>query len=108
MESNVSVTVLTGCPRRKEKTLCNQSPPAVEAGLSTYDQKTSRYQQEKGRRDLDAARVPVGGRGGLTEELDVDLLEGVAAAELVELMVDLVKDESLVVICGEVPHNVID
>lgn len=46
-------------------------------------------------------------RLALTEQADVDLLQGVDAAELVELVVDLVEDQSFVVICGEVLHDVV-
>lgn len=47
-------------------------------------------------------------RLALTEQADVDLLQGVDAAELVELVVNLVEDQSFVVICGEVLHDVIN
>lgn len=44
----------------------------------------------------------------LTEQLDVDLLQRVDTAELVQLMVNLVEDESFVVVSGVVLHYVID
>lgn len=44
---------------------------------------------------------------GLTEQADVNLLQRVNAAELVELVVDLVENQSLVVVGREVPHNVV-
>lgn len=47
-------------------------------------------------------------RLALTEQADVDLLQGVDAAELVELVVNLVEDQSFVVICGEVLHDVVN
>ena len=47
------------------------------------------------------------GEGPLTEQADVDLLQGVHAAELVQLVVDLVEDQGLVVVGGEVPHDVV-
>ena len=42
----------------------------------------------------------------LTKQADVDLLQRVDAAELVELVVDLVEDQRLVVVGREVPHDV--
>lgn len=47
-------------------------------------------------------------RLALTKQADVDLLQGVDAAELVELVVHLVEDQSFVVICGEVLHDVVN
>ena len=46
------------------------------------------------------------GHLALTKQADVDLLQRVDAAELVELVVDLVEDQGLVVVRREVPHNV--
>ena len=46
--------------------------------------------------------------GDFTEEVDVDLLEVVDAAELVELVVDLVVDEHTVVVCCVVLHDLVD
>lgn len=45
--------------------------------------------------------------GQLTEQLNVDLLQRVDTAELVQLMVNLVEDESLVIVSGVVLHYVI-
>lgn len=45
--------------------------------------------------------------GFLTKELNVDLLKCVHAAELVQLMVDLVEDESLVVVGSIVLHYIV-
>lgn len=42
----------------------------------------------------------------LTKQADVNLLQRVNAAELVELMVNLVEYQSFVVVCREVLHNV--
>ena len=42
----------------------------------------------------------------LTKQADVNLLQRVNAAELVELMVNLVEYQSFVVVCSEVFHNV--
>lgn len=44
----------------------------------------------------------------LTEQADVDLLQGVNTAELIELVVNLVEYQSFVVICGEVLHDVVN
>lgn len=46
--------------------------------------------------------------GQLTEQLNVDLLQRVDTAELVQLMVNLVEDESFVIVRGVVLHYVID
>lgn len=54
------------------------------------------------------SRCRLGREATLTKELNVHFLEGVGTAELVELMVDLIKDEGLVIIGSEVPHNVVD
>lgn len=43
----------------------------------------------------------------LTKQADVHLLQGVDAAELVQLVVNLVEYQSFVIVCGEVPHNVV-
>lgn len=43
----------------------------------------------------------------LTKQADIHLLQRVDAAELVELVVNLVEDQSFVVVCGEVPHYVV-
>lgn len=43
----------------------------------------------------------------LTKQADVHLLQRVNAAELIELMVDLVEDQSFVVVRREVPHYVV-
>lgn len=43
----------------------------------------------------------------LTEQLDVDLLQRVDTAELVQLVVDLVEDESFVIVSGVVLHYVV-
>ena len=47
------------------------------------------------------------GWGQLTKQLDVDLLQRVDTAELVQLMVNLVEDESFVIVGGVVLHYVI-
>lgn len=44
----------------------------------------------------------------LTEQADVHLLQGVDAAELVELVVNLVEYQGLVVVGGEVLHYVVN
>lgn len=44
---------------------------------------------------------------GLTKQFNVDLLKRVNAAELVQLMVNLVEDECFVIVCGVVLHYVI-
>lgn len=44
----------------------------------------------------------------LTEQLDIDLLQRVDAAELVQLVVDLVEDQSFVIVSCVVLHDVID
>ncbi len=41
----------------------------------------------------------------LTEQVDVDLLETVHTAKLVELVVNLVEYECFVVVCREVSHD---
>lgn len=46
-------------------------------------------------------------QGQLTKELDVHLLQRVHAAELVQLVVDLVEDESLVVVSRVVLDDVV-
>lgn len=43
----------------------------------------------------------------LTEQADVDLLQGVDAAELVELVVHFIKNQSFVIVCSEVSHYVV-
>ena len=43
----------------------------------------------------------------LVKEVDVDFLEAVDGAELVELVVDLVEDQRLVVVGGVVAHDVV-
>lgn len=43
----------------------------------------------------------------LTKQADVDLLQRVDAAELVELVVNLVEYQGFIVICCEVPHYVV-
>lgn len=39
----------------------------------------------------------------LTKQLDVDLLQRVNAAELIQFMVDLVENEGFIIICSVVP-----
>ena len=46
-------------------------------------------------------------RTELTEQVDVDFLQVVHAAELVQLVVDLVVDQSLVVISREILHHLV-
>lgn len=43
----------------------------------------------------------------LTKQADIHLLQRVNAAELIELVVDLVEDQSFVVVRCEVPHYVV-
>lgn len=45
--------------------------------------------------------------GQLTEQLNVDLLQRVDTAELVQLMVNLVEDESFVIVSSVVLHYVV-
>lgn len=44
----------------------------------------------------------------LTKQANVDLLQGVNAAELVEFVVNLVEYQSFVIVCGEVLHYVVN
>lgn len=76
----------------------------------------SPFMRSKGRDNLrglserEACRCGTFQRGwssALTEQADVDLLQRVHAAELVELVVDLVEYQGLVVVGREVPHNVV-
>lgn len=46
-------------------------------------------------------------QGQLTKQLDVNLLQRVDTAELVQLVVDLVEDESLVIVSCVVLHDVV-
>lgn len=43
----------------------------------------------------------------LTKQFNVDFLERVDTAELVQLMMNLIEDEGLVVVCREVLHDII-
>lgn len=43
----------------------------------------------------------------LTEQLNIDFLKSVNAAELIEFMVNLVEDEGFVIVCSEVLHYII-
>lgn len=55
-----------------------------------------------------ATTPAAGGQGQLTEQLNIDLLQRVDAAELVQLVVDLVEDQSFVVVSCVVLHDVVD
>lgn len=43
----------------------------------------------------------------LTKQADVDLLERVNTAELIEFMVNLIKYQGFVIVSSEVPHYVV-
>lgn len=43
----------------------------------------------------------------LTEQLNVYLLQGMGAAELIELVMNFIEDQGLIVVCGVVSYNIV-
>lgn len=65
------------------------------------------FQSSTGRFQWDPSQLGSPSCHPLTKQLDVHFLQGMGAAELVQLVVDFVEDQGLVVVCGVVPHDVV-